>query len=66
MKPKPETRLTYNDSRNPGRIRMDIHTGGVMGARLDLSPTEAVELAERLLVAVRSEGYALVARKAVR
>jgi hypothetical protein len=55
--------LTYNDSRNPGRVRMDIDTGGVMKARLDLSAAQAVELAERLLTAVRSEGYSLTAKK---
>ena len=63
MKDLDKVGLTYNDSANPGRIRMDIDTGGVMKARLDLSAAEAVQLADRLLTAVRSEGFSLTAKK---
>lgn len=57
--------LTYNDSMNPGRIVLEVEDIRNV-VRLTMTPNEAVELAERLLAAVHSEGYALVARKVTR
>lgn len=56
--------LTYNDSANPGRILLKVGPDALTrGVRLTLTPADAVALAERLLDAVRSEGYSLTATK---
>jgi hypothetical protein len=57
--------IHYHDSRNPGRIVMHITHKDRPAAteRIDMSINDAVALADRLLVAVRSEGYDLAAKK---
>ena len=57
-------RITHNDSRNQGRIVVDVEPGPWdEGAKLDVSVAEAADLAERLLYAVRMSGYRMVAQR---
>ena len=55
-----KVRLTYLDTRNPGRVVLTIEDSPT---RLDMPVTDAAVLAARLLEAVRASGYDLVARK---
>jgi len=64
MKDIDKVTLSYNDSRNPGRVVLSLPVDGYPAgrAKLDLSAADAVALADRLLTAVRSEGFTLTAK----
>jgi hypothetical protein len=55
--------LSYHDSRKPSVITLAVRPGKWDGgASLALSPADAVKLADRLLTAVRAEGWTLTAK----
>lgn len=59
-RPVNEITIIHNDTRNPGRIVLDVRN-----VRLDMPITDAVELVDRLLYAIRMSGYTLTAKKEV-
>jgi len=66
MRDLDRVRLTFHDSRHPDRITLTVDPTGARLNRdrdVQLSPADAVELASRLLWAVRQSGYQLTAKR---